>query len=110
MAPREVPLTVGVAQLALGILLSVFAAAACADPEGRLALVIGNGAYKISPLQNPVNDARAIAETLKRLDFEVMHHEDIGFRELIEAMRRFSILSNNARVRVLFFAGHGVQI
>ncbi len=32
-------------------------------PEPRVALVIGNSAYDTSPLKNPANDARLIAET-----------------------------------------------
>ena len=39
--------------------------------ETRLALVIGNGAYKSSPLANPVNDAKDMAGALKKLGFEV---------------------------------------
>ena len=35
--------------------------------EQRVALVIGNGQYKDSPLPNPVNDARAIAKALTAL-------------------------------------------
>jgi uncharacterized caspase-like protein len=37
-----------------------------------VALVIGNAAYNAAPsLKNPVNDATAIADSLKRLDFDV---------------------------------------
>ena len=39
--------------------------------EARVALVIGNGAYKDSPLKNPPNDARAMAAALKDLGFKV---------------------------------------
>ena len=40
--------------------------------ERRTALVIGNSDYKlISPLRNPVNDARAMARVLGDLGFEV---------------------------------------
>src|SRR5207344_2435778 len=38
----------------------------------RRALVIGNGNYGFGPLKNPANDARAIAEELKRAGFEVV--------------------------------------
>ena len=41
----------------------------------RRALVIGNGSYGFGPLKNPANDARAIAEELKRIGFEVQAHE-----------------------------------
>ena len=33
--------------------------------EPRMALVIGNAAYDTAPLRNPVNDARAMATTLR---------------------------------------------
>ncbi len=36
---------------------------AATTPSPRVALVIGNSAYDTSPLKNPANDARLIAET-----------------------------------------------
>ncbi len=36
---------------------------AATTPQPRVALVIGNSAYDTSPLKNPANDARLIAET-----------------------------------------------
>ena len=33
--------------------------------EQRIALVIGNSTYKASPLKNPVNDARDMANSLR---------------------------------------------
>ncbi len=44
-----------------------------------MALVIGNGNYKFSSLHNPVNDARAMSETLEKLGFEVTKEENLGF-------------------------------
>jgi len=38
----------------------------------RVALVIGNAGYKTGPLANPVNDARDMAEALKKVGFEVL--------------------------------------
>ena len=35
--------------------------------EKRVALVIGNGGYRTSPLKNPVNDATDIADNMPRL-------------------------------------------
>lgn len=37
-------------------------AAGSVSAERRVALVIGNGAYKNAPLRNPVNDAKDMAE------------------------------------------------
>src|SRR5216683_2120331 len=42
-------------------------------PESRVALVIGNGKYQYVPrLANPTDDARLIAETLKRAGFTLV--------------------------------------
>ena len=41
-------------------------------PADRVALVIGNGAYKSSPLGNPVNDATDVAASLRKLGFNVI--------------------------------------
>jgi uncharacterized caspase-like protein len=78
-------------------------------PGEKLALVIGNGAYKIGALKNPVADANAVAAALKQLGFTVMQRENTTLRELIESLRDFSQRAANAAVRVLFYAGHGVQ-
>jgi caspase domain-containing protein len=43
------------------------------NPERRIALVIGNGAYQDFPLANPTNDAKDMADTLRTLGFDVMH-------------------------------------
>lgn len=75
----------------------------------RIALVIGNGAYKVGALKNPVADANAVAASLKQLGFAVMLRENTSLRDLIESMREFSNRAANAAVRVVFYAGHGVQ-
>lgn len=48
----------------------------------RIALVIGNSAYKNAPLTNPVNDARAIALALKESGFIVIARENSDQHEL----------------------------
>ena len=46
---------------------------ATSSSEKRVALVIGNSAYDVAPLKNPVNDARDMAQALAALGFEVIH-------------------------------------
>lgn len=75
----------------------------------RSALVIGNSAYKIAPLKNPVIDARAVASALTGLGFAVDLKTDTSRRELIESLRQFAMAADQSAVRVLFYAGHGVQ-
>ena len=45
--------------------------------EVRVALVIGNSAYKQAPLRNPVNDARDMAVRLRSLGFTVIERDDV---------------------------------
>lgn len=83
---------------------------AAAQGERRTALVIGNGAYKSAPLKNPVGDAEAVAASLRLLGYEVSLRRDIGLFEMIESMREFSLKSAKSSVRLLYYAGHGVQV
>lgn len=77
--------------------------------ERKLALVIGNGGYRNGPLKNPVGDARVVADSLKALGFDVTLRTDAGLADMIESMRQFSVRAADASVRLLFFAGHGLQ-
>lgn len=78
--------------------------------ETRTALVIGNAMYRTAPLRNPVNDAQAVAGALKGLGFEVILRENASQREMLDALREFAQRSAKSQVRLLFYAGHGVQI
>lgn len=79
-------------------------------PEKRLALIIGNSAYPTSPLRNPVNDARAMARTLRDLGFEVLAHENLGQKEMRRAIIRFGDRLRVGGVGLFFYAGHGLQV
>ncbi len=85
-------------------------AAPAAVAEKRIALVIGNGAYKDAPLKNPVNDARAIARTLQGLGFQVIQKENAGLKEMQEAIRVFGDRLRGGGVGLFYYAGHGMQV
>jgi carboxyl-terminal processing protease len=85
-------------------------AARAAAPLRQMALVIGNADYRVGALKNPVNDAKAVAGALRGLGFEVALRENTALRDMIESFRRFSIDARAAQVRVIFYAGHGVQV
>jgi len=76
----------------------------------RTALVIGNGAYKDSPLRNPINDAEDMARMLKDLGFEVIHKTNLARTQMREAIRQFGTRLREADVGLFYFAGHGVQV
>ena len=81
-----------------------------AENVQKIALVIGNGAYQSAPLDNPSNDARDMADTLKKLGFEVIHVENASQRTMISAIRNFSKKLTKGGVGLFYFAGHGMQV
>ncbi len=106
---RFLPIIVGVLVLfALAWPASASRAAERA-PSERIALIVGNSAYARLPLRNPVNDARAVAQALRDLGFDVIQRENAGYAGMIDAMRDFLDRSATSRVRVIYFAGHGAQ-
>ena len=92
------------------LLLLFFAASASANvDQRRVALVIGNGAYLHTTfLPNAPNDGRAVAEMLRRLDFEVHEGIDLDRRRTEELIQRFSRSLRGADVGLFFYAGHGL--
>jgi uncharacterized caspase-like protein len=78
----------------------------------RVALVIGNAAYKVGPLQSPVNDATAVAEAFERqLKFDkVMLGKDLGYEAFRAVLLEFVREASNAKFGVIYFAGHGIEV
>ncbi len=78
----------------------------------KVALVLGNGAYKDVPvLRNPPNDAKAIAGALRALKFNVTLLLDASRRDMQAAMRDYAqTLDATKCVGLFYFAGHGLQI
>jgi hypothetical protein len=102
-------------KIRLALFLTLFFSVASVAPSfaagERYALVIGNAKYPDAeaPLKEPINDARDIAEELKRDGFNV----DIGENLTGEQMRRaFDRLYGKVKpgsVALIFFSGFGVQ-
>ena len=79
--------------------------------DKRVALVIGNGAYKsVAKLPNPPKDAEAIAALLRNLGFEVVQGTDLTHTAMTDTLRKFASEAENADVAMFFYAGHGLQL
>ena len=77
----------------------------------RVALVIGNGAYKnVANLPNPPKDAEAIAALLRNVGFDVVQGTDLTRTGMTDTLRKFAGEAENADVAVFFYAGHGLQL
>ncbi|MGI9464716.1 MAG: caspase family protein, partial [Aestuariivirgaceae bacterium] len=84
--------------------------AAGADAR-RVALVIGNSAYKhVSQLPNPRNDAADLGHTLQQVGFEVELQNDLTFDALRRSLRDFSDRAAGAEMALVYFAGHGIEV
>jgi uncharacterized caspase-like protein len=91
------------------IVLSLSANTALADK--RVALVIGNSAYQNAPkLDNPVNDAAAIADMFRAAGFKVDARHDLGTQQFKRALRDFMDDADQADIAVVYFAGHGIEV
>ena len=82
--------------------------------ESRLALVIGQSAYRSVPaLPNPANDARAVTQLLTDSGFEVSTASDLSQNQIREAVSEFAgkVAAKGAdTVALVFYAGHGLQV
>jgi uncharacterized caspase-like protein len=92
----------------VAVLLSLAPAAA----EKRVALVIGNGAYKnVTALPNPPNDAKAISGMLQSAGFDAVElHENLGIRELRQTINEFADIVREADTVVVYYSGHGMEV
>ena len=78
--------------------------------EPKIALLIGNSAYREAPLRNSVNDVRAMARTLRELGFTVLAHENTTKRAMETAILEFGRRLADGGVGFFYYAGHGLQV
>src|SRR5262245_9137999 len=91
--------------------LSVFCLSTLAEAAQRVALVIGNSAYKhATELDNPGNDANEIAAVLKRYGFEVVLGLDLDKAGFETKIREFAQVLKGSDAGVFFYSGHGLQV
>jgi uncharacterized caspase-like protein len=91
----------------VGLLVSANAAKA----DSRVALVVGNGAYKnVATLPNPAIDAKAMAGVLRNAGFEVVEGINLTHDKMTERLLEFGKKTQGADVAVFFYAGHGIAV
>jgi lipoprotein NlpI len=89
-------------------LLPVAQASAAGD---RFALVIGNAKYPDAeaPLKEPINDAKDVADELKRDGFDVETGENLTGDAMRRAFDRLYARIKPGSVALIFFSGFGIQ-
>ena len=78
--------------------------------EQRVALVIGNNAYKKRPLKNPINDADSMAIALEKCGFTVLQYKDLNRPDMFRAVRAFGERIEGGGVGLFYYSGHGIQV
>ncbi len=102
-----------VSRLIFAAVLLCTAMHSMAHAEKRVALVIGNSAYRAVPaLPNPSADARLMSDTLLSLGFFVVGggaQLDLDKASFDESLQKFKTALTGADVALFYYAGHGVE-
>src|SRR5262245_22098528 len=88
----------------------IFAALSpAAAQEKRIALIIGNSAYKNTvSLATPVNDAIDLSLALNKFGFTVTRVTNASGEEMRRVINDFSVAAKRADIALFFYAGHGI--
>jgi hypothetical protein len=98
------------AAIAFGFAASV-SLAAVQPNDKRVALVIGNGAYQSAVrLDNAVFDARAVADSFRKLGFQVVDGYDLDIDQMRSKVSEFSAALSDSKSAVIYYAGHGISV
>lgn len=98
-------------RLIVSLVLLLLPSIAVAQDAKRVALVIGNSAYKFAgDLANPRNDAVDLAAVLTKLGFAVIEGFDLDKASFDRKIRDFAVALSGADVGVFYYAGHGLQV
>jgi uncharacterized caspase-like protein len=96
--------------LAVTSCLLLMCSVSIAYANKRVALVIGNSAYKSAPaLINPKNDAYDINNSLRELGFSTIVATDLDRAGMNDALDRFSRTVGSAEIALVYYSGHGMQ-
>ena len=100
--------------LAFSIAAAILLTIGAAQADKRVALVVGNSNYRnIGALDNPRNDARLMADTLRGIGFTLIgggEQIDLDKAALDTAIQSFGGALAGADVALFYYAGHGVQV
>ena len=83
-----------------------------AEAAKRLALIIGNAAYKdVGELTNPHADADAVAKAFTAAGFDdVRHADDLSAEQMRKELKEFSGRAAGSEIAVVYYAGHGAEV
>jgi formylglycine-generating enzyme required for sulfatase activity len=82
------------------------------QPTNQVALIIGNANYPdaSTPLPTAIKDARALADELRRDNFDVDLKENVGKDAMQRAIDAFTGKIRSGTVALFYFSGFGIQV
>ncbi|MEY9128010.1 caspase family protein [Bradyrhizobium yuanmingense] len=94
------------------LIFAMWAGAGPALAEKRVALVIGNSAYKnVARLTNPANDAALVGGMFRKTGFDTIDIKlDLSAADMRRSLREFAGRTRDADVAVIYYAGHGIEL
>src|SRR5215831_8897722 len=98
--------------LCLPVVSAMLISPALPQQAGRVALVIGNNNYPdaSTPIPSAIRDARALAEELRRSEFDVDLKENVGKADMQRAIDAFTGKIRNGTATLFYFSGYGIQV
>src|SRR5438445_2441010 len=98
--------------LCLSVLSTMLVSPALPQRAGRVALVIGNNNYPdaSTPIPSALRDARALAEELRRSEFDVDLKENVGKVDMQRAIDAFTGKIRNGTATLFYCSGYGIQV
>jgi uncharacterized caspase-like protein len=82
-----------------------------AKADRRIALVVGNSAYKnMPPLANAAGDAMAMAKLLREADFEVVEGFDATHEQITAQLLEFGKKAEGADLALFYYSGQGIAV
>ncbi|MDE5441106.1 caspase family protein [Bradyrhizobium sp. CSA207] len=94
------------------LILATWLGTSSALAEKRVALVMGNSAYKnVARLANPANDAALVGGMFRKAGFDTVDVKlDLNVVDMRKALREFGGKAREADVAVIYYAGHGIEL
>jgi uncharacterized caspase-like protein len=94
------------------LIFAIWLGTSSALAEKRVALVMGNSAYKnVARLANPANDAALVGGMFRKAGFDTVDIKlDLNGSEMRKALRDFGGKARDAEVAVVYYAGHGIEL
>ncbi len=76
----------------------------------KIAIVFGERDYKNGPLINPINDAKDMSDSLKKMGFDVYTYYNTDYKTMKDAIEEWYTKIPKYDVALFYYSGHGAEV